>query len=109
MKTYEINQRAYERNAERHIRTIRGWARMKLPVVADATIAERNASMQEVARYIMTRIDAVRNDVRAMSAQYREWFAVMQTASDTDARRNLIPIAINALAALSMAKGAQLN
>jgi hypothetical protein len=109
MKTYEINQRAYERNAERHIRTIRGWARMKPPVVTDAAIAARNASMQDVARDIVTRIDAVRDDVRAMSALYREWFAVMQTAPEIDARRNLIPIAINALAALSLAKGVRLS
>lgn len=105
MKTLTI----YERNAECHMRTIRGWARMKLPVVADAAITARNASMQAVARDIVTRIDAIRDDVGAMSAQYREWFAVMQTAPEVDARRNLIPIAIDALAALSMAKGAQLN
>ena len=99
----------YERNAERHMRTIRGWARMKLPVVKDAAIAARNANMQAAARDIVTSIDAVRDDVRAMSALYREWFVVMQTAPEIDARRNLIPIAINALAALSLAKGVQLN
>lgn len=109
MKTNEIHQRAYERSAACHIRWISGWARMKLPAATDAAVAARNADMQAVARDIVTRIDAVRDDVGAMSALYREWRDALRAAPEMTAWRNLIPIAINALAALSMAKGVQLS